>query len=162
MDGGGALMNQGIHGVDLLIHLCGPVKNVSSMVRTQHHDIEVEDTVVAILEFESGAVGMIEATTCAYPGFNRRIEISGSDGSVVINEGSLERLVLREGNINESYTIETSEKASDPRVSDVTDHKNQISEFVDAILGDDSISWCDEYEGRKAVALIEKIYKSTI
>lgn len=162
MDGGGALMNQGIHGVDLLLHLCGDVKEVRSIVRTQYHDIEVEDTAVAILEFESGAVGMIETTTCAYPGFNRRIEISGSDGSIVINEGALERLVLRNEGVNEYNPIETSEKASDPRISDITDHKNQISEFIDVLLGDESISYCDEHEGRRAVELIERIYKSSL
>lgn len=162
MDGGGALMNQGIHGVDILLHLCGDVKDVRSIVRTQYHDIEVEDTAVAILEFENGAVGMIETTTCAYPGFNRRIEISGSDGSIVLNEGALERLVLRNEGVNEYTPIEISEKASDPRISDITDHKNQISEFVEVLLGDETIAYCDEHEGRRAVALIEKIYNSSL
>ena len=162
MDGGGALMNQGIHGVDLLIHLCGEVKNVRSIVRTSLHDIEVEDTAIALLEFESGAVGIIETTTCAYPGFNRRIEIAGSDGAIIINEGAIERLVIRGQNLDERNVIETSEKASDPRVSDISDHRNQLSEFVDVLLGDERISWCDENEGRKAVSLIEQIYKSSI
>ena len=115
-----------------------------------------------MLEFESGAVGIIETTTCAYPGFNRRIEIAGSDGAIVINEGAIERLVIRGQNIDERNVIETSEKASDPRVSDISDHRNQLSEFVDMLLGDERISWCDENEGRKAVSLIEQIYKSSI
>lgn len=162
MDGGGALMNQGIHGVDLILHLCGDVKNVRSIKRTLVHDIEVEDTAIALLEFENGAVGMIEATTGAYPGFNRRFEISGSDGSIIINEGAIERLVIRGEGIDEYNSISTSEKASNPLVSDASDHRNQIAEFVEVLLGNDTIKWCDEHEGKRAVELIERIYNQSI
>ena len=72
LDGGGALMNQGIHTADLLLWLLGPVRRVSAKAVTALHAIEVEDTVVALLEFESGVVGTLEATTAAYPGYRRR------------------------------------------------------------------------------------------
>src|SRR5262249_25012586 len=78
LDGGGALINQAIHTVDLLLWLCGPVTRVVGKAATRFHRIEVEDTAVAILEFASGALATLEATTCAYPGRPRRIEISGS------------------------------------------------------------------------------------
>src|SRR5262249_35564807 len=84
LDGGGALMNQAIHTVDLLLWLCGPVTRVSGRTATQFHQIEVEDTAVAWLEFKSGALGTLEASTCAYPGRPRRIEISGSNGTAAL------------------------------------------------------------------------------
>lgn len=159
MDGGGALMNQGIHGVDVLQYLCGEIKSIQSNVRTLIHDIEVEDTAVAVLEFENGALGVIEAATSTYPGFNRRIEICGDRGSVILKEGNIERLILRDRGIYERYTIEDHDSANNATVLDITGHKNQISDFVKALNGDTTVEICDQYEGIKAVKIIEKIYK---
>jgi UDP-N-acetyl-2-amino-2-deoxyglucuronate dehydrogenase len=87
LDGGGALMNQAIHSVDLLTWLMGPVSEVQAKTATLAHErIEVEDTAVAVVQFSSGALGVIEATTAAYPGYLKRIEIHGSEGSAVIEE----------------------------------------------------------------------------
>jgi predicted dehydrogenase len=77
LDGGGALMNQGIHTVDLLQWVFGPVARVAAKTRTALHAIEVEDTAVALLEFRSGALATFEATTTAYPGYKRRVEFTG-------------------------------------------------------------------------------------
>lgn len=162
MDGGGALMNQGIHGVDMLTYLCGNIKNVQSSVRTMVHDIEVEDTAIALVEFESGALGVIEATTSIYPGFNRRIEICGSKGSIILKEGSIERIVIKDKGIDESYSIKNHDSANNATVLDMTGHKNQISDFVRMLSGEEGIEICDEYEGLKAVRLIETIYKKSI
>src|SRR4029450_11634952 len=82
LDGGGALMNQGIHTVDILLWLFGPVRRVSGRTATRVHAIEVEDPAAALLEFESGAFGTIRATTAAYPGFPRRLEVTGTKASV--------------------------------------------------------------------------------
>ena len=161
MDGGGALMNQGIHGVDVLHYLCGDIKSVQSNVRTLIHDIEVEDTAVAVLEFENGALGVIEAATSTYPGFNRRIEICGDRGSVILKEGNIERLILRDEGIYERYTIEDHDSANNATVLDITGHKNQISDFVRALNGDCDVEICDQYEGIKAVKIIERIYKNS-
>ena len=79
LDGGGALMNQGVHTVDLLLWLFGPVRRVFGRTAARLHEIEVEDTAVAVLEFASGALGTIEAATSAYPGYSRRIELTGSE-----------------------------------------------------------------------------------
>src|SRR6185295_6970029 len=76
LDGGGVLMNQGIHTVDLMIHLFGPVARVTGRVATRLHDITVEDTAAALLEFDSGAFGVIDASTAAAPGFPRRLEVT--------------------------------------------------------------------------------------
>ena len=155
-------MNQGIHGVDLLCYLLGRVKNVQSFVRTMVHDIEVEDTAVAICEFESGALGVIEATTSVYPGFNRRIEICGSEGSILIKEGQIERLVLKKDHVDIETVIAENDDARDPTKNDITGHKNQIGGFVRAILGEKDVEWCDEYQGRIAVDVIERIYKNSM
>ena len=86
MDGGGALMNQGIHGVDLLQYLAGPVRRLTAVCKTQTKNIEVEDSAAAVLEFESGAVGTLEGSTTCRPGYPRRLEICGDLGSVVLEE----------------------------------------------------------------------------
>src|SRR6185295_4195538 len=84
LDGGGALMNQGVHTVDLLLWLMGPVKRVYARAITALHQIETEDTIVATLEFASGAVGTVEAATSAFPGYNRRVELTGSEGTIIL------------------------------------------------------------------------------
>lgn len=89
MDGGGALMNQGIHGVDLLLYLAGPVESVYGRAATLARRIEVEDTVSAVAVFKSGALGVIQAGTAVYPGFPRRIELCGDKGSVILEEDKI-------------------------------------------------------------------------
>ena len=90
LDGGGALMNQSIHAIDLLSWFMGPIKEISGRCETLAHErIEVEDTAVATCRFENGALGVIEGTTCAWPGFLKRIEICGSEGTIVMEEESL-------------------------------------------------------------------------
>ena len=90
LDGGGALMNQAIHSVDLLTWLMGPVVEIRAQTATlAHRRIDVEDTAVATLKFKSGALGVLEATTAAWPGYLKRIEIHGSEGSAVLEEEDL-------------------------------------------------------------------------
>ena len=87
LDGGGALMNQAIHSVDLLTWLMGPVVEITAHMATLAHErIAVEDTAVATLRFANGALGVIEASTAAYPGYLKRIEIHGSEGSAAMEE----------------------------------------------------------------------------
>ncbi len=96
LDGGGALMNQAIHNVDLLNWLVGPIVEVCAQTAMLAHErIQVEDTAVATLRFASGALGVIEASTAAYPGFLKRLEIHGSTGSAAIEEEDIVDLGLR-------------------------------------------------------------------
>src|SRR6266849_6513017 len=95
LDGGGALINQGVHTVDLLLWLLGDVVRVQSRIATQLHKIEAEDTAAAILEFSGGALGIFHATTAAYPGYPRRVEISGTEGTVVIEHDRIIETNLR-------------------------------------------------------------------
>jgi UDP-N-acetyl-2-amino-2-deoxyglucuronate dehydrogenase len=86
---GGALMNQGIHYVDLLRWSMGPLAEVTAVCSTQTHEMEAEDVALATLRFSSGAVGTIVASTAIFPGFAQRLEISGTDGTVVIENGEI-------------------------------------------------------------------------
>jgi UDP-N-acetyl-2-amino-2-deoxyglucuronate dehydrogenase len=86
---GGALMNQGIHYVDLLRWSMGPLAEVTALCSTQTHQMEAEDVALATLKFSSGAVGTLIASTAIFPGFAQRLEISGTDGTVVIENGEI-------------------------------------------------------------------------
>src|SRR5204862_6582373 len=96
LDGGGAMMNQGVHTVDLLLWLFGPVKRVFAKTAAKLHAIAVEDTAVAVLEFENGALGTLEAATSAYPGYSRRIELTGSNGTLILDGDDLTAVDLHD------------------------------------------------------------------
>ncbi|MCM2533817.1 Gfo/Idh/MocA family oxidoreductase [Neobacillus pocheonensis] len=97
MDGGGALMIQSIHTIDLMQYLMGPVENVYAYTdKLAHERIEVEDVAVAVVRFKNGALGTINCTTAAYPGYSNRIELFGSKGSAVIDANHLTHLYLNE------------------------------------------------------------------
>src|SRR5262249_54712386 len=101
LDGGGALMNQGVHTVDLLLWLFGPVRRVSAAAATRLHAIEVEDTAVAALEFASGALGTLEAATSAFPGYSRRLELTGANGTLILDGDDLVGIDLRDARDDE-------------------------------------------------------------
>src|ERR1700716_2944083 len=95
LDGGGALINQGVHTVDLLLWLFGDVVRVQARTATLLHEIEAEDSAAAILEFGSGALGILHVTTAAYPGSPRRIEITGTEGTVILEHDQIITVNLR-------------------------------------------------------------------
>ncbi len=152
LDGGGALMNQAIHTVDLVVWLCGPVARVYGKTATQCHDIEVEDTAVAVLEFASGALGTLEATTCAFPGRPRRIEISGPLGTLVLEGDRLER--------GGQGQAPAPQNASSPVVADVSAHRDVFLDFMHA-MRTGSPPCCVGRDARRSVAVIEAIYESS-
>jgi predicted dehydrogenase len=159
-DGGGALMNQGIHTVDVLLHLFGPVARVSARTATRRHAIEVEDTAVATLEFESGALGVLEAATSVFPGYARRVEVTGTEGTLILDQDRLVRADLRTpiDGITEE-TAGAGESAASPVVSDVTPHRRVFEDFIQAIETNGTPA-CDGREGRRSVAVVEAIYAS--
>jgi predicted dehydrogenase len=155
LDGGGALMNQGIHTVDLLLYLLGPVTRVSGLTATRFHTIEVEDTATALLEFASGAQATIDVTTAAPPGRPRRVHIAGSAGSLLL-EGDQ----LIDPATATSRQSPPLENVSSPIVSDVSAHHRIVEDFVEAIrTGRPPI--CDGAEGRRSVAVVEAVYRSS-
>jgi len=161
LDGGGALMNQGVHTVDLLLWLFGPVRRVFGRTTAGLHAIEVEDTAVAVLEFVSGAVGTLEAATSADPGYSRQIELTGSNGTVRLDGDDLAAIDLKDVRDDETPTRSAGVAASAASavVADPTAHVRVFEDFIDAV-GRRATPACDGLGGRQSVALIEAIYQS--
>lgn len=161
LDGGGALMNQGAHTVDLLLWLLGDVESLRARTATLLHRIETEDTALALLEFVNGAMGVLEVTTAAYPGYPRRIELTGAEGSIVLEH---DRIVVADlkgkpQDIISSGPGDHNLSASSPTVTDFRGHQSAIEDFIRAIH-EDCTPACDGREGRRSVALIESIYRA--
>jgi predicted dehydrogenase len=167
LDGGGALMNQAIHSVDLLVWLMGPVESVAAHTAMLAHErIEVEDVAVASLRFASGALGTIEASTAAYPGYLKRIEISGSHGTAVLEEEDIKvwdfaRTLKSDTALRERMAgkTKTGGGAADPAAIGHHAHAAQFKDFLQAIQKGTTPS-IDGHEGRRSVEVIEAIYKS--
>ncbi len=160
LDGGGALMNQGIHGIDLMYFLGGEVKSVFAFSATLSREIEVEDTLSACVEFESGALGVAQAATSVYPGYPRRLEINGDRGSLAIEETSLVSAHIA-GSPVEDLTFRPFYSSGASAASNISGdyHLLQISDFIDAVR-EKRPPAVDFAEGRKAVDIILAIYKS--
>lgn len=166
LDGGGALMNQSIHGVDLLQWFAGlPAEVFGRFTRRVHTGIQADDTTVASLQFPDGALGTIEASTALWPGWSRRIEICGERGSVCLEDDLITRWDFAE-NRPEDDTIRSSPKANQlgsgasvPGGISLTGHLRQIGDLVEAVR-DNRPPAIDAREGRRAVALIHAIYES--
>jgi len=165
LDGGGALMNQGIHTVDLLLWWLGDIVRVSARAKTQLHTIEVEDTVVATLEFANGAIGTLEATTAAYPGFPRRVELTGTLGTVAIEQDRIVSSDVRDApaEMREALSAQDSDanaSAASPIVSDARGHQRILEDLLAAINTGRRPN-CDGREGRRSIAVVEAIYTSS-
>jgi UDP-N-acetyl-2-amino-2-deoxyglucuronate dehydrogenase len=162
LDGGGALMNQGVHTLDLLLWLMGDVASVSAKAVTALHTIEVEDTLVATLEFANGAVGTLEAATSVYPGYQRRVEVSGTEGTIILEHDRIVAVDLRNppADAVSAPPVNTNASANSPIVSDVRGHQKLLENFLLAIAND-SQPVCNGLEGRRSVALVQAIYESS-
>jgi len=167
LDGGGVLMNQAIHQLDLLLWYMGPARSVTAQTALVGHEgLEVEDLACAMIRFESGAMGVIEASTAIWPGHPARVEIHGTQGSAVLEDGEITSWQFAE-EVPEDKAIfggaagsATGSGASDPMKSlNHEAHRRQIEEFTHAVR-DDRAPAIDGREGRRAVALIEAIYRS--
>ncbi|MEZ6113686.1 MAG: Gfo/Idh/MocA family oxidoreductase [Pirellulaceae bacterium] len=167
LDGGGALMNQAIHSVDLLTWLMGPVVEISAHTATLAHErIEVEDVAMATLRFENGALGVIEATTAAFPGALKRIEIHGSEGSAVLEEEDIKMWEFAKKTKADEALLErmrgktqTGGGAADPAAIGHHGHAMMFKNVVDAIKKGTKPA-VDGHEGRRSVEIILAIYKA--
>ncbi len=163
LDGGGALMNQSIHTVDLLQHLAGPVARVYARAGALVHAIEAEDTAVAVLTYASGALGVIEGTTTAFPGTPARIELHGDRGTIVLTEGQVTRWDIDGATDEERANVMGGQAggsgAADPLAIGHEGHRRQIADMVEAIRAGRP-PLVDGTEGRKAVEIIRAIYRS--
>ena len=163
LDGGGALMNQGIHGVDAILNIMGPVKTVYGMARTLARNIEVEDTAAAVLEFANGALGLVQGTTSVHPGYPRLIEISGTHGTVACTENTFTKWDIYGEKVPDDIPFGDELEmagANDPKNIDNEGHLTQINDFIEAIR-EDRRPTVDLREGRRAIELITAIYESS-
>lgn len=167
LDGGGALMNQAIHNVDLLQSLAGPVSEIAAFTSLAAHDrIEVEDTAVACLKFASGAIGTIQAATSAYPGLLKTIGIYGDRGSAVVEQDDLliwnfAKETAKDAAIRERFNRKSGATggAADPKAISHQGHARQLADFVRSIQSGKP-PLVDGAEGRKSVEIILAIYQS--
>lgn len=170
LSGGGALMNQSIHTIDMLLHLAGDVASVSAHAKTAaHQGIEVEDLAVAMLTFKNGALGTIEGTTTAYSktGHPAQVQLCGSEGSIFLTDNTLtawdfknplpddEQILARYG----AKADAAGAGAADPGAIDYREHLRNFEDFIDALETgrEPKIS---PPEARRAIQLIEAIYQS--
>jgi len=167
LDGGGALMNQAIHSVDLLLWMMGPAASVSGFSATLAHErIEVEDTAVAVVRFKSGALGVIQATTSVHPGYPKTIAVHGDKGSAVIEQEDVLRWDFKPPTPEDEVVkkrfaakVGASGGAADPKAISHEGHRRQLADFVEAVHSGRPPK-VDGREGRKAVDMICAIYES--
>lgn len=163
-DGGGALMNQSIHYIDLLIHIFGDIKSVSGNCKTLlHQGIETEDIGVANIEFVNGCIGTIEGSTISYPGLYAQLSVFGDKGTVIIRNDELFFYNFKSGkndefeeclNINKALKLNTSVEV------DKSSHIKQYEDFIDSLIYNKEPLVNGE-EGIKSVRLIKAIYESS-
>ena len=158
---GGAMMNQCIHHIDAMRWLLGEVDSLTAYTGTLAHNIEVEDTGVAIIKFKNGAMGVIEGSTITYPeNLEGSIAIFGTRGSVKVGGTALNRRVIWkvEGEIEEEKTILSNETIDPPTVYGFS-HRDQYLEFMTA-LREGRPSATNGYEARKSLEIVRAIYDS--
>jgi len=166
LDGGGALMNQAIHMIDLLQYMIGPVESLSGFTATLGHKIEVEDTGAAVLRFKNNALGMIYGSTASFPGQFRRIEITGTRGTVIQEENSFKLLQFADQTEEDKEILRRFSQihggggVSDPGAIPFEPHARNIAAFIESVEGGEEFE-INGQEARKAVEIIQAIYTST-
>ena len=167
LDGGGALMNQSVHAIDLLQWLMGKPEMAMALTATLGHErIEVEDTAAATLRFGNGAIGTIQGTTTAYPGFRKHIEINGTEGSIILEDDYFKTWTFKNETADDERirkefgTSNTPEgTSSDPSVNPVDLFAAQIADFIRAVETD-SEPFITPENARIPVEIILGIYES--
>lgn len=164
LDGGGALMNQAIHSIDLLQWLAGPVTSVIGRTATLAHQMETEDTASAVVTFQSGAMGVIQGATSCWPGDASRLELHGDRGTIILEEGRIVVWKLADAAPHEEAAMLALEATQDSGAADPTAigsemHRRQIVDMIDAIR-EGRPPMIEGAEARKSVEIIRAIYQS--
>lgn len=165
LDGGGAVINQSIHGIDLLQWLVGmPSEVFAWKTRRVHTRIEAEDTAVAALRYGDGAFGAIEATTAGWPGWSRRIEIVGETGSIALEDDRIARWDFRENapgddEIRNAKPDESMRGGSSSPAISIEGHTRQLQDLIAALRENRPLT-IEARDGRNAVAIVNAIYRS--
>jgi len=166
LDGGGALMNQSIHMVDMLCDVMPPIESLQAFTaKLGHPQIETEDTATAVLRYTTGALGVIYGTTASYPGQFRRFEITGTKGTVINVENSITLWQFADEKPEDEQIrkkfgkIEGGGGVADPAAISYENHTRNFQAFIKALESGEDF-WIDGREARKAVEVILAIYKS--
>ncbi len=160
-EGGGALINQSIHTIDLLVWIMGPPKTLWAQTDTFAHKIEVEDVAVAAMRFRNGSLGVVQGSTAVYPGLPTRLEIHGTKGTAIIEGEILKRWSV--AGEKEETSVEAKEGLkswASPELVPATNHASLLKDFAHAVL-EDSEPYVTGAEGRRSIELIRAIYKSS-
>ena len=161
LDGGGALINQAVHTLDLMLWIFGEVQAVQAVCKSVLHTIEAEDTLIATLEFANGALGVLQAATSVFPGYPRRLELTGSEGTLIIEQDRLLAADLKNPSrdLLKSSEADKNPSSYSPVVSDVRGHQAALEDFLKAIRTNTKPR-CDGQEGRRSLALVQAIYEA--
>jgi UDP-N-acetyl-2-amino-2-deoxyglucuronate dehydrogenase len=167
LDGGGVLMNQSIHTIDLLLHLLGPARSVKAHMSTAAHErIDVEDVLVAIVRFQNDALCTIACTTAAYPGFSNRIELFGTQGSAIIESDQLIQFCFKAQGESEiainNATLQNLSKSTGASIPGVISGDAHYEQFIDMInaIRENREPQINGSEGRKTLQMIMAMYQS--
>jgi UDP-N-acetyl-2-amino-2-deoxyglucuronate dehydrogenase len=162
LDGGGALINQAIHTVDLLRWMMGPVETVFAMkAALRYPQIEAEDTLVATLKFQNGALGVIEAATSAKPGFKRRLEISGERGTIILDGDAIGCWAIDGESDVTGEGEQITDGSADPAAISNEGHRRPIEDMMKAVI-EDRAPMVDGREGRNSLEVVEALYRSAM
>ena len=165
MDGGGCSMNQGIHGIDLLIYVMGDVEKVYAKVDTVARDIEVEDIGIAVLTFKNGAYGRLQTATAVNPGQGNYIEINGTLGTAMFDGKNLTKWAVSSDpeELAEDQPVDVEKKefsaASSSTSFDTKGHIIQVANFIASVRGREELI-CDGRDGMRSLHLILGMYES--
>jgi len=162
LDGGGALMNQSIHNIDLIQWLAGPVESVLARTATLAHEMQTEDTASAVLTFHNGALGVIQGATSCWPGDRARVELHGDRGTIVLEEGRIVVWKLADAAPGEEEAMLTLEQqqgsgAADPTAIGYEMHRRQLVDLMEAIRQGRPPA-IQGAEARRSVEIIRAIY----
>lgn len=160
LDGGGALINQAIHTVDLLQWMMGPFESVFAIkAALRYPHIEAEDTLVASIRFQSGALGVIEAATSIKPGFKRRLEISGERGTVILDGDAISLWEVEGESSDTGAGEQITDGSANPAAISNEGHRRQLEDMMTAVI-EKRPPLVDGIEGRKSLELVEAVYRS--
>ena len=168
LDGGGALMNQGVHYIDQLQWTMGPITSIVARTGTVAHDIAVEDVGLALLTFANGALGTIQGSTAVYPGLPERLEISGTEGTAIVEAGKIKVWEFKDekgevgaygAKLKSDDAAAPTTGAADPAAISWAGHRHQMADLLAAIEEDREPAINGE-EARKPLEVILAIYES--
>ncbi len=160
-DGGGALINQAIHTVDLLRWIMGPVETAFAMkAALRYPHIEAEDTLVGTVKFQNGALGVVQAATSAKPGFKRRLEISGEHGTIILDGDAISVWAIDGEDSDVGEAEQLTDGSANPAAISNEGHRRQIEDMMRAVI-ENRPPMIDGGEGRKSLELVVALYDSS-